>query len=140
MFKRVLASLPGVGAALLPNVACPACWPVYAGVLSSAGLGFLMAGPYFYLIVGVMLSVSLFGLFHRAKSRRGYGPLYMGLAASITILVSRALGAGDWPMYISAGFLVAASIWNNWPKRKSLSESDSGAVAACPACKPTQPD
>lgn len=140
MFKRNLAALPGVGAALLPNVTCPACWPVYAGILSSAGLGFLMIGPYFYLIVGAALSVSLFGLFHRAKSRRGYGPLFAGLAASIAILVSKAVGAGNWLMYVSAGFLVAASIWNNWPKRKSQRESDHAEAVACPACKPTQSD
>jgi len=49
MIKRILTSLPGIGAALLPNATCPACWPVYAGILSSLGLGFLMTGAYFYL-------------------------------------------------------------------------------------------
>jgi len=38
MIKRILTSLPGIGAALLPNATCPACWPVYAGILSSLGL------------------------------------------------------------------------------------------------------
>src|SRR5262249_33508534 len=30
-----LGALPGIGVSLLPKVACPACWPAYAGVLSS---------------------------------------------------------------------------------------------------------
>ena len=40
-WKLSLAMVPGIGAALLPKLACPACWPAYAGFLTSVGLGFL---------------------------------------------------------------------------------------------------
>ena len=30
-----LATLPGIAVSLLPSVTCPACWPAYAGLLSS---------------------------------------------------------------------------------------------------------
>jgi mercuric ion transport protein len=36
-----LIVLPAIGVAMLPKLACPACWPAYAGLLSSVGLGFL---------------------------------------------------------------------------------------------------
>jgi hypothetical protein len=36
-----LTVLPAVGVAMLPNLTCPACWPAYAGLLSTIGLGFL---------------------------------------------------------------------------------------------------
>jgi hypothetical protein len=29
--KQGLLALPGIGASLLPKVACPLCWPAYAG-------------------------------------------------------------------------------------------------------------
>ena len=41
-WRSSLATLPGIGLAFLPKIACPACWPAYAGLLSSLGLGFLL--------------------------------------------------------------------------------------------------
>ncbi len=96
-----------------------------------------MTGPYFYLIIGGMLTISLYALFHRAKSRRGYGPLLAGLAASAIIFIGKATDAGDFLMYIGAGLLVAASIWNNWPKGKTRIESENAETTPCPACNPT---
>jgi hypothetical protein len=40
-WKQNLLAVPGIGLSLLPKIACPACWPAYAGLLSSLGLGFL---------------------------------------------------------------------------------------------------
>ncbi|MFQ5453257.1 MAG: hypothetical protein ACE5D6_03620, partial [Candidatus Zixiibacteriota bacterium] len=62
MIKRIITALPGIGAAMLPNVTCPACWPVYAGILSSMGLGFLMQGRYFFIVISILLGFSLFSL------------------------------------------------------------------------------
>lgn len=45
-WTQMLAALPAIGAALLPNITCPACWPGYAAVLSSIGLGFLPSNRY----------------------------------------------------------------------------------------------
>ena len=36
-WRSSLATLPGIALAFLPKIACPACWPAYAGVLSSLG-------------------------------------------------------------------------------------------------------
>ena len=42
VWKQNLHAAPGIGLSMLPKSACPACWPAYAGVLSSIGLGFLI--------------------------------------------------------------------------------------------------
>ena len=44
--KQVWFSIPGIGVALLPKLFCPLCWPLYAGIVSSVGLGFLIGTTY----------------------------------------------------------------------------------------------
>ncbi len=53
-WKRFAAVLPGVGASLLPKLTCPLCWPAYAGLLTTLGLGFLMSERYLF---GVTLQI-----------------------------------------------------------------------------------
>jgi mercuric ion transport protein len=36
-----VASLPALGTALLPKLACPLCWPAYSALLCAVGLGFV---------------------------------------------------------------------------------------------------
>ncbi len=43
---RVRLSVPGTLISFLPVGLCPACWPVYTGLLSSLGLGFLFQDSY----------------------------------------------------------------------------------------------
>lgn len=117
--RKVATSLPGVVAALLPNAACPACWPAYAGLLSSVGLGTFLNGPYLMAIVVGCLGLSLSALAYKARSRRGYGPLILGGVATVVIVASRVIDAPTVVQWIGAGFLIAASIWNAWPTRKN---------------------
>lgn len=131
MIRRNLSAAPGLVAALLPNVTCPACWPVYAGVLSAVGLGFLMQGAYFYIVVSLLLAISLASLFYRARKRHGYGPFILGLAAAATILSGKAYAAPSIVLYGAAGLLVAATIWNNLPVRKGTSKTIETASCAC---------
>src|SRR6185436_814844 len=35
LWRQALLTIPGIGVALLPKLACPLCWPAYAGILSS---------------------------------------------------------------------------------------------------------
>ena len=132
MLKKTLTVIPGVAAALLPNVTCPACWPAYAGLFSAVGLGFLMTGPYFFFVVSVLLTISLFSLYHKGGERRGYGPLLLGLLAAGIILAGKASGSANSVLYMGAISLIAASIWNRWPRRRSAS-SAKGILATC-AC------
>ena len=46
---QLAALLPAIGAALLPKLTCPACWPAYAAVLSALGVSFVDYTPYLLL-------------------------------------------------------------------------------------------
>lgn len=78
-WKLNFAMLPGIGAAFLPKVACPACWPAYAGFLSSVGLGFLVSTAYLLPLTAAFLAIAVFALAFRARRRRGYAPFRWAL-------------------------------------------------------------
>ncbi len=54
-WKRSLLALPGVVFSLLPKLACPLCWPAYAGLLGSVGLGFLISAVYLLPLTAAFL-------------------------------------------------------------------------------------
>ncbi len=129
-WRGVGAMLPSIGVAFLPKVACPACWPAYAGVLSSLGVSFLVDTWYLFAFTAAFLVVALFMLGFRARRRRGYGPLALGALSSTVLLVGKFYFESDPAMYGALGLLVAASLWNSWPRRQAASP-------ACSACEPT---
>ncbi len=122
-----LAIGPGAAAAFLAKAACPLCYPAIGGLLSSLGLGFLFDGAYFAAIAALFLAVVLFGLAYRAKARRGYGPLGLGLAASAVVIASKFVWDETALLYLGVAGLVAASAWNLIPKRVVTTGS-------CPSC------
>jgi len=124
-WRTNLAMLPGVGAALLPKLACPACWPAYAGLMSSLGLGFLLDTVWLLPLTVAFLGVAVGALAFRAQRRRGYAPVALGVAASVFIIAGKFLFDSGPAMILGISMLVGSSIWNSWPRR---------ADAACPAC------
>lgn len=129
---RFLASVPGVGAALLPVGVCPACWPAYAGILGALGLGFLLDSVYLLPVTIGFLGLALFALAFRARTRRGYRPLALGIASVFCVLLFKFTYVFDPLVYAGLFGLVAASVWNTWPKRKS-------EVGSCPKCVEQEP-
>jgi hypothetical protein len=127
---RSLAALPVIGAVLLPKLTCPACWPRYAGLLSALGLGFVDYTPYLLPLTAAFLVVTLVTLAHRARSRRGYGPLWLGLVSSGVILLGKFAFGSDVATYVGVGLLVAAAAWNSWPHQP-------GKAPACVSCAAT---
>ena len=127
-WRSSIAALPGIGLSVLPKIACPACWPAYAGVLTSLGLGFLLDTRWLFPLTAVFLAIAVGALGFRARSRRGSGPFFAGLAASVIVLAGKFGLESDVAMYAGLGILVAASIWNTWPRHAS---------PACPACVTT---
>jgi hypothetical protein len=128
--RSIVATLPAVGAAALPKLTCPACWPAYSGVLSAMGVSFINYTPYLLPLTAAFLLLSLLALAWRAPSRRGFGPLLVGLAASAIILVGKFAFDSDAAMYAGMVVLVAASLWNAWPRARQ-------AAGNCPACVST---
>ena len=127
-WKRGAAFLPGLGVALLPKLTCPMCWPAYAGLLSTLGLGFLLSERYFFALSATFLSLSVGALAFRASERRGYKPVALGVVAVGLILAAK-FWLDSFPlMYSAVGLLFLSSIWNSFPRR---------AATSCPKCVPS---
>jgi len=83
------AVLPGIAVALLPKLACPACWPAYAGLLGSVGLGFLIETRWLLPLTAVFLAAAIGALAYRAKERRGFAPFAVGILAAGLVLFGK---------------------------------------------------
>ena len=124
--RASLAVMPALGVAMLPKLACPACWPAYAGLLSAVGLGFLTQTAYLLPLTAGFLVIALAALGFRARNRRGFGPLVLGLLAAVFVIVGKFQFESDPAMYGGIALLVVASLWNTWPRRIP--------TPSCPAC------
>jgi mercuric ion transport protein len=126
--KQGLLAMPGVGVALLPKLFCPLCWPLYAGIVSSVGLGFLVGTVYLLPITSAFLVLTLGVLGFRANQRRGYVPLLVGAVGSAAVVIGKFYLESNPIMFGGVGFLVVASVWNAWPRREK--------TAVCRSCTP----
>ena len=115
-WKQNLLAAPGIGLSLLPKIACPACWPAYAGLLSSIGLGFLVPNRTYLLPLTVaFLLIAIGTLAFRARRRRGYWLFALGILAAGLILLGKFSLASNPVLYAGLGLLILASAWNSWP-------------------------
>ena len=115
-WKQNLMATPGIALSLLPKIACPACWPAYAGLLSSIGLGFLVPNlTYLLPLTVVFLFIAVGTLAIRAHQRRGYVPFILGMIAAGLILLGKFSLASNPVLYVGLGLLILASVWNSWP-------------------------
>jgi mercuric ion transport protein len=130
--KRALTVLPSVGISLLPKLTCPMCGPAYAGFLTALGLGFLIPEQNLLILTAAFLVLSVAALAFRARRRRGYGPALMGIAAAAAVFIGKFYLQSTAAMFAGLCLLIAASIWNNWPRRS--------ANALCPKCAPSDAD
>jgi hypothetical protein len=122
-----VTAAPAILLALLPKITCSACWPAYAGLLSSMGMGAFNYGPYLPSLTAAGLVVALVGLGFRANRRRGYGPLVAGALGGMIMLIGKFGYDSEPAMYGGIVLLIGASIWNTWPKKRP---------SPCPACVP----
>jgi hypothetical protein len=119
--KKAVLAVPSVLASLVaatPVLTCPACWPLYAGLLSSLGLGFVNYTPYLFPITAVMLLISLLTLGWKAERRQGYGPLALGVVAAGILLGGKFYLGSPLLFYLGVILLVGAAVWNIWPKKR----------------------
>src|SRR6266851_8228640 len=127
--KLGFLTIPGVVVSLLPSLACPLCWPAYAALVSSLGLGFLVSSTYLLPLTGALLAVAVVGLGLQNKSK-GYGPFVIGLVAVVTILPGKFLMGSNLMTYGGVALLVIASAWSLVPRR-------SADFASCSTCAPS---
>lgn len=121
-WKTFGAVLPGVGASLLPKLTCPLCWPAYAGLLTSLGLGCLMSERYLFGVTSVFLIISVGALAFRYRERRGIAPAVLGLIGAAMVLAGKFRFESMRAMYAGLSVLIAASLWNSWPRRSAGDE------------------
>ncbi|MEX2263361.1 MAG: MerC family mercury resistance protein [Bryobacteraceae bacterium] len=128
--KQNLLAVPAILLSVLPPLGgCPACWPVYGGVLSALGLGFLLSSRYLLPLTALFLFIALFTLAFRARTRRGYGPFAVGLVAAAVILCGKFSLESNALAYSGVALLTASSLWNSWPRQI--------AAPHCPKCAPS---
>jgi hypothetical protein len=95
------------------------CWPVYASVLASVGLGFLTSSTYLFpLTVGFLMMV-IAALLYGARERWGHGPFILGLVGSTALVVGKFQLESNPIMYCGVVVLICSSVWNVWPRKSS---------------------
>jgi hypothetical protein len=135
-WKGALAVLPAVGVALLPKVACPACWPAYAAVLGSLGVGFLMDEAVLLPLTVAFLALTLALLWRGARKRGRYLPLGLAAIAAGLVGVGKFGLDHDPTMFAGVGMLMTASLWNAWPTTRMAGSGTPAAATGpeLPAC------
>lgn len=116
-FKTQLPVIPAILFALLPKLACPACWPAYAGLLSAFGMGFLVRTEYLLPATAAFLAIAFAGLWYRAEARRGLRPLCLGVLGGTALLIGKFWIESGPLFYAGLLTLVGASLWNTWPRK-----------------------
>lgn len=117
--KSTFAAIPAILLSLLPVVSCPACWPAYASLLATFGIGFINYTPYVIPILSALLLISLFGLAYKAKERRGYKPTILGAFGASFVLFAKHYELGSAVLYLGVGLLFTAVAWNVYPRRRN---------------------
>jgi hypothetical protein len=130
--KSGLPAIPGIVVAMLPTLTCALCWPAYAGLLSSLGLGFLGSAAYLLPLTGGFLVIALAGLAMQTK-RRGYRPLVLGVVSAALIVAGKFALESNLITYGGIGLLVAATVWTMISSRRS-------EAPTCAACAAGPPD
>jgi hypothetical protein len=115
---------------MLPKLACPACWPAYAGLLTSIGLGFLISVRYLLPLTVAFLVLVVAAMLFRAREHRGYGPFALAVFAATGVLMGKFVWDSRSAVYGAIGLLVIASVWNTWPRR-----NDANQPTTCSACR-----
>ncbi|SER48001.1 hypothetical protein SAMN05421690_10306 [Nitrosomonas sp. Nm51] len=120
MKKFIMALPPFLASAFaaLPILTCPACWPLYAGLLSVLGLNFVDYTPFLFPVTAVLLLISLVPPVWKARQRWGYRPIAAGLIGSVLILYGKFWLLSQPLYYVGIAILLTASIWNIWPRWK----------------------
>ena len=123
----ISAVLPGIGATLLPAVTCPACWPAYAGLMGSLGLGFVDYTPWLMPVTVVFLTIALAALAWQGYRRRDYRPFGLGASGAAILVIGKFQMDSEVALYSGITLIIAASVWNAWPRKVCPTGSQSNA-------------
>ena len=126
-WQRVLAVLPSLGIATVPVGLCPLCFAGYVGAFGAMGLGVLLERRYLMPLAVAALLLALGSLAWRARTRRGYGPLALGVIGALVLWLGQFAANNVAATTLGATTLLIAAAWNVWPR--------AGQANACAACE-----
>ena len=66
------------------------------------------------------MALTVVVLAFRAKQRRGYGPLILGLLASACVMLGKFYFDSISSVYGGVALLFLATVWNAWPRKRAL--------------------
>ena len=115
--KLGFLAIPAAAASMLPVLGCPLCWPGYAALLSSLGLGFLASARYLLPVTIALLGIALLGLAIQAR-RQGFTPLMLAVVASVANVMGKFVLDVSALTYAGVPLLVLASALSMMRGRK----------------------
>lgn len=121
-------TIPALAVSSFPLIFCPACWPTYAALLSSLGIGFFDYSPYLLPLVGVFLLTALVSLGFQARAQQNYKPFCLAMVSSIIIVTGKFLYPIEVVSTLGVVGLFASSVWSLFTK-KAIEHS------SCESCK-----
>jgi mercuric ion transport protein len=119
------AVVPVVLTAILAHLACPACWPLFAGLVSWMGLSFLLSEKYLPPLTAVCLALAMAALGYSAFRQRRYGPLLLAMVGAALIVAGIFVLDAIAVTLCGAVVLVTSFVWNSRPRAN-------GATACAP--------
>ena len=124
---RVIAPIPALLIALVSHlIACPACWPLVGGLISTLGLTTLIETRLMMpLFVGcLLLAVAPLGFY----SGKHLSPFILGLTASALVLIGKFVLAATGVTVVGIAILSGAYLWSYWTRRFA------NANVSCASC------
>lgn len=91
----------------------------YTGLLGTVGVGPALYTRWLLPLSIGFSAAALYMLSRDARRRRGYRPFFLGLVAVVGILSGKFSFDSRLLIYTGTALLLAASVWNSWPKRKT---------------------
>ncbi len=118
--KLMFLEKTGAIATLVTAMACPACWPLFAGIGSALGLGFLLPleGVMMNFVFPAVVVIASVGSIASFRSHRSLVPLMIGLTSSGLILIGFYIGWQLTLMYIGIFGLLISAVLGHIANRK----------------------
>ena len=95
------------------------------------GFAFLLNTVYLLPLTESFLVVAVGALAFRARRRRGYAPLCVGLTAAAILLIGKFALNSTPALYGGITLLFGASLWNSWPVKMAKSGSEAPRETLC---------